>query len=562
MTAGGIPNVPLTGKTSMTVHVAWEAPLEAFLRVWAALGDLPSAQNVIAVGGRDTHTLRVITDSLAALLTEMDYAPALDGADISWSVAEGLVLQLAGPSLHAVPAPRVTDDAAEDGTTEIVRPGLLKRLMGLLRGEVAAVGQARIEGRRVEPADALSEAEIAADPNAPKVLPIRVAGDDSPRIPPRTVSVVIPAHNEESVIGATLRSVLRAYDRRDVFVFCDACTDNTVAICRRYLPAANVIDHTVNIGKSRGLQYMFENYIYPNGYVYVSIIDADTTMEPEFLVETLKVLRNKDVACAVGQVKSRWYAGNLVSVYRTYVYTMWQMFYKRLQSLTNSITIASGCSTTWKTRVLRQLEFDHRMSTEDFSLTMQVHRKRLGKIKYVSSAKVWTQDPFTVMSYRKQSYRWDRAWWESMRKYQVGLKWVGFEKGLPTHLSILDVSTFLLMFDLIVFMISLLVLPLMVVHPIPVDIVFFKVSSRSGALYMLGTHFASVIVSAALVALLARRPRILLYSPAFIFLMYLDTIVSLQALFSTMRRQYRMAQAPAGGKEESVWKSPERREVA
>src|SRR5262245_8478772 len=145
----------------------------------------------------------------------------------------------------------------------------------------------------------------------------------SESIPPGTAAVVIAARNEESVIAATLESICRVYWRSDIYVFCDACTDATAAIARAYLPATNVIEHTTNIGKSRGLEYMLRNVIFPAGYVYVTFADADTTMEDGFLVETLKVLRKKEVACAVGQVKSRWYPNNLISVYRTFIYTLW-----------------------------------------------------------------------------------------------------------------------------------------------------------------------------------------------------------------------------------------------
>ena len=64
---------------------------------------------------------------------------------------------------------------------------------------------------------------------------------------------------------------------------------------RRYLPAANVVDGQQQIGKSRGLEHILSTMIYPRRYVYVSIIDADTTIEPNFLTSALKLLRDTDV---------------------------------------------------------------------------------------------------------------------------------------------------------------------------------------------------------------------------------------------------------------------------
>lgn len=414
-----------------------------------------------------------------------------------------------------------------------------------------------------EPAAPHAEEPPAApddDPGAPIEQPKANPGDGV-FIPPRTVAVIIPAHNEESVIRPTLISLLSVYEREDIFVHADACTDATVEICREYLPYDNVYDRKENVGKSRGLEFMLHEYIVKLGYQYVSIIDADTTIEPNFLVNTLKTLRKRDVACTVGQVKSRWYATNLISVYRTYLYTMWQTFYKRLQSLTNSITIASGCSTTWKVRVLEQLEFNHEMSTEDFSLTMQVHRKRLGQIKYVSSATVWTQDPFSARSYSKQTYRWNRAWWESVRKYKVGLKWVRFRKGVPTGLSVLDVSTLLLTVDIFVFFAMVILLPVLLILPFQVHLGPIAFGGRAALLYSLAWQYGSVLVSALLVAVLTRQPRVFIYSPLFLLLMYMDILLTVQAIGSTIKSQYRNKGGAADSGAASVWSSPERRKV-
>jgi cellulose synthase/poly-beta-1,6-N-acetylglucosamine synthase-like glycosyltransferase len=357
---------------------------------------------------------------------------------------------------------------------------------------------------------------------------------------------------------ASLRAL--TYRNIEVVVVDDNSSDRTAEIARQYLPERNVLIGDRQFGKSRGLEHVLSTYIFPNDYVYVSVIDADTTVEPTFLQNTLKVLRYKDVACAVGQVRSRWYANNLISVYRTYVYTVWQIIYKQLQSYTNSITIASGCSTTWKTRVLRQLEFDHRMSTEDFSLTMQVHRRRLGKIKYVRTAVVTTQEPFSIKSYRKQMYRWDRAWWESVRKYRVGLHWFHTRNGLPTGISVLDISTVLLTLDISVFMLTVLALPLLLIHPVQFHVWFLDVHSRAAVLNLLAWQYGSVLLTAFVVSFVTRRPRVFFYSPLFLFLLYLDIIVTFRAVGSTVRSQYQQLKTVAGTSDASVWISPERRQ--
>lgn len=57
-------------------------------------------------------------------------------------------------------------------------------------------------------------------------------------------SVVIPAHNEESTIGRTLRSVLdgSAPGELEVIVVCNGCTDGTASVARSVTPAPTVAE--------------------------------------------------------------------------------------------------------------------------------------------------------------------------------------------------------------------------------------------------------------------------------------------------------------------------------
>ena len=376
------------------------------------------------------------------------------------------------------------------------------------------------------------------------------------------VAILIPAHNEELVIEATLKSVVAVLDPRHVYVFCDACTDSTADIARRYLPRDNVLEHAVNIGKSRGLELALAKWVQPGGYEFVSIVDADTTLEPDFLKESLRVLRRTDVACVVGQVKSRWYPDSPVSLYRTFIYVLWQFIAKRVQSWLNAITIASGCSSTWKTEVLDQLEFDHNMSTEDFSLTIQVHRLRLGKIKYVPRAVVWTQDPFGVHAYSRQSYRWMRAWWESVRKYRVGFAWIRFRSGLPTGISVMDVAAAVLLVNIALFFSLMVIVPVLILVPVDVRIAWggsdlWMFTSSTDYVELLALLYASIIALALLAALVSKRPRVFIASIAFIAFVYVDIWIAVRTLASTIRRQYRSTGAVEG----SVWTSVARRRL-
>lgn len=69
------------------------------------------------------------------------------------------------------------------------------------------------------------------------------------------ISIVVPAHNESSVIGRTLSQWVAASDEIDVVVVCNGCTDGTAKVARSFGPTVRVVEtdeasktHALNIG--------------------------------------------------------------------------------------------------------------------------------------------------------------------------------------------------------------------------------------------------------------------------------------------------------------------------
>jgi poly-beta-1,6-N-acetyl-D-glucosamine synthase len=377
-------------------------------------------------------------------------------------------------------------------------------------------------------------------------------------------AVLIPAHNEEMVIAATLESVLHDYAPHDVYVFDDGSTDRTLEIVSRYLPAENVIAHQGNIGKSRGLEYALAHSIYPSGYEYVTVVDADTTLARDYRESVFEAFaRDDQLICAAGQVKSRPYPASLYSVYRAYLYFLWQALFKRLQNAFNAITVAPGCASTWKTSALRRIEFDHRMSTEDFHLTIAAQRQELGRIRYVPSAVVWTQDPFTLGAFARQAMRWSRAWWEAVRRHRLGLTWVRRTADGRWRLSGLDVFSALLMVLLPLFFLRLLTLPLLFVWTVDLQLAALVPQGHQAIAVDLLAQLAVLVAGIMVAAIATGRPVMAALAPLLVALVVLEFLISMYALASVVRRKYR---APSTAREalpfvSSAWSSPERRSM-
>jgi len=101
---------------------------------------------------------------------------------------------------------------------------------------------------------------------------------------PVTITVLIPAHNEQARISATLtslRSQRRQPDR--VIVIADNCSDDTVHISRQ--AGVEVIETLNNVHKKAGALNQVLEHVLPGAgdNDIVMVLDADTMLNADFL---------------------------------------------------------------------------------------------------------------------------------------------------------------------------------------------------------------------------------------------------------------------------------------
>jgi hypothetical protein len=127
--------------------------------------------------------------------------------------------------------------------------------------------------------------------------------------PPPSVTVLIPAHNEESVIVLTVTSVLASdFPQLRVIVIDDGSTDDTGALLDANFshdPRVRII-HQVNRGKSAALNRAMAE---ADTEILVTI-DADTEIEPDAISKLVRHFSDPGLAAVAGNVKvgnrSRW----------------------------------------------------------------------------------------------------------------------------------------------------------------------------------------------------------------------------------------------------------------
>jgi 1,2-diacylglycerol 3-beta-glucosyltransferase len=103
----------------------------------------------------------------------------------------------------------------------------------------------------------------------------------------RKMAVVIPAHNEESGIEGTIRSILSVdYQRRlfDVIVIADNCTDRTADVSRRSGAIVYERENQELRGKGHALHWCFSRLLQGRGgYEAIIVVDADGVVSANFL---------------------------------------------------------------------------------------------------------------------------------------------------------------------------------------------------------------------------------------------------------------------------------------
>lgn len=227
---------------------------------------------------------------------------------------------------------------------------------------------------------------------------------------PLSVSVLIPAWNEEVGIVKTIQSVLDTnYPDLQIVVINDGSTDGTHEIVKRFVadfeePAAAPASITylclANGGKAAAMN---NGLLHARGDIVVTV-DADSVMAPDALDNLVKCFADSKVAGVAGNV--------VVANRRKPIEWMQQLeylygfFFKRADSLFNSVYIIGGAAAAYRREVLNELGgFDHSIITEDIEMSTRI-LKHGYKTRYAADAVVYTEGPSELKGLCNQRLRW------------------------------------------------------------------------------------------------------------------------------------------------------------
>ena len=252
---------------------------------------------------------------------------------------------------------------------------------------------------------------------------------------PGKVVVVIPAHDEEELIGEALESLAAQTRPADeVIVVADRCGDHTseIAIAR----GATVIETTGNLHQKAGAINQVLDDLLPrlSNNDAVLMMDADTSLSPGFISEAALRLREPEGDEArVGAVGGIFFGcfpvEGLIGHLQDNEYVRYAREIGRRQGRADVLT---GTGALFSVRALLEVKrarssgelprgkgvYDVEALTEDNELTLAL--KHLGyKCVSPKACTVGTRLPTTVSRLFYQRLRWQRGALENLRAYGV-----------------------------------------------------------------------------------------------------------------------------------------------
>jgi biofilm PGA synthesis N-glycosyltransferase PgaC len=323
--------------------------------------------------------------------------------------------------------------------------------------------------------------------------------------------VILPAKNEGRVIARTLTSLLNADVRgEDIYMIDDGSTDNTGEIGKQF--GVNVMRNPINLGKAISIAKLIQEFNLVNRYDIIALMDADTTVNPNYYTAVKESFKDPKVAVVCGRPRSAPY--NHLTAWRALGYFMTHYIYRGGQSNMGVINVAPGCASSYRSHVFKQLEWTKDTLVEDMDVTIQIHRKKLGKIVYQPDAHVTTQDPRTLRDYFNQMKRWHTGTWQISKKHHLyrGLKKIDFEFKLLMTEGLL-LSLFIMFF--------------------PIGLVIWPKTFIKG----LGIDALVMLVVTVFCGIMDRRWDVIYYYPVYEFMRFVDAFVFLKSFWEISVRK-------------------------
>lgn len=358
----------------------------------------------------------------------------------------------------------------------------------------------------------------------------------------KDVAALIPAHNEETSLPRTLSALTKVLPPKQIYVASDYSTDRTIAICRKF--KVHCLDIKPNMGKARALRHTIHKFKLIEKYKLILISDADIEIDENYFKYGLPFFNDPEIAALAGHGVPRIDKYNfLQSFFVAYRLRIWRfmqygMRFGQTWKYTNVNFIIPGAFSMYRTDVIKHLQIDAPgLIIEDFNMTFELQKKKLGKIAYSPRVFQKHQDPYSLRDYVKQVQRWDIGFFQTVKRHGIwpSTFWVFttiYYLELYLFALILAATpSFLLLFILNGF------------EPLSIPYLYINLSITD---FLYGIFMMDYIMTI-VCAYFEKKPMLLIYGFGFFFIRYIDALIYIGSPMVAWFKTY-----------SGTWKSPKR----
>lgn len=368
-----------------------------------------------------------------------------------------------------------------------------------------------------------------------------------------TVTLVVPAHNESSVIEKTLdclRAIEYPPEKLQIVVADDGSTDNTAAAVRHYI-ATHHDGHQIILFEQRngGKADALNNAIAAKATGrLVMCLDADSLIASDGIRKAVAYFRDPRVAALASNVNIMP-NGTLLGLIQRFEYLI-SYHMKKAQTVFNIEYIIGGIGSMFRRNVLDMVQYyDTNTMTEDIDLTMKIIAKgnKAYRVAYAADCLTYTEAVPSFKSLINQRFRWKygrlqtflknaRIFFSPNRKYAWRLNWFILPYALVQEVMFL-VEPFVVGFILFV--------SIYYHDPYAVLMAYTVIT-----LYIWINVWSTAHLS------VKERLKLMLSGMTMYLFLYALSIVEYVALIRSIRKLHHLPKSIAG--ERTTWVSPER----
>jgi cellulose synthase/poly-beta-1,6-N-acetylglucosamine synthase-like glycosyltransferase len=230
-----------------------------------------------------------------------------------------------------------------------------------------------------------------------------------------SVSIIIPAYNEEKTIAETLKSLVALdypKNKLEIIAINDGSKDNTKNVIKSFEKYGVKLINQENKGKGAALNNGLK---IAKGEFFVCL-DADSFVEPKTLKEMIAYFTDKKIAAVTPIMKVK-NPKNLLQKIQSLEYILY-IYMKKILERLNAINVAPGPFTIYRREVLIKIGgFDQKSIVEDQEIAYRLQKYQY-KIVQSEKGNVTTIAPKTLRKLYKQRSRWSRGSLLTLYKYR------------------------------------------------------------------------------------------------------------------------------------------------